>query len=338
MIHQVRLVNFKSHRDTTIDLGPLTVLVGANASGKTSILRGLYIAAETARHGRDHGASLLSSSFATSRLCREGHSEFQIFVTGEEAGDGPWSVETSFRIEPTGWAPRRFMVDGKRPQLGEAQRITTRGATLARLSPDRIRSHSPVAGTLNREFDGANIASQLARLRLKNDSAFERIQVDMRLVVPSFDSVVLEAVEEKEGSGYALKLNFDGVSEIAATDASDGTLLALAVLTLVHSPNPPGVVLFDDIELGLHPTAQLTLMRLLERIATNGSKVQFVATAHSPYILSAIDPRYVYVTAIKDGISHVKSLSQHPLAVKRLQVLDAGEFWSSEDESWVLAP
>lgn len=40
-VSQVRIVNYRSHRDTTIDLDPYTALVGANGTGKSSIFYAL---------------------------------------------------------------------------------------------------------------------------------------------------------------------------------------------------------------------------------------------------------------------------------------------------------
>lgn len=41
MLDYLHLLNFQNHRDTRIDLGPVTVLVGDNDAGKTAALRGL---------------------------------------------------------------------------------------------------------------------------------------------------------------------------------------------------------------------------------------------------------------------------------------------------------
>ena len=37
MIDRIRLVNFKNHADTQIELGRLTALIGPNSSGKTTL-------------------------------------------------------------------------------------------------------------------------------------------------------------------------------------------------------------------------------------------------------------------------------------------------------------
>ena len=50
MIDRVRIQNFKCLLDTTVDLVPLTVLIGPNDSGKTSFLDALRLLGETTRH------------------------------------------------------------------------------------------------------------------------------------------------------------------------------------------------------------------------------------------------------------------------------------------------
>jgi predicted ATPase len=47
MIDHLRIQNFKCLRDVSIDLGPLTVFVGPNDSGKTSILEAIYLLGQT---------------------------------------------------------------------------------------------------------------------------------------------------------------------------------------------------------------------------------------------------------------------------------------------------
>lgn len=46
MIDRVIFKNFKALRDNEIDLQPLTLIVGPNASGKTSILEGLHLVSQ----------------------------------------------------------------------------------------------------------------------------------------------------------------------------------------------------------------------------------------------------------------------------------------------------
>ncbi|HRI50514.1 MAG TPA: ATP-binding protein [Pseudomonadota bacterium] len=49
MLKSVRFINWKSFRDATLHLDPLTVLIGANASGKSNAIEGLELLARLAR-------------------------------------------------------------------------------------------------------------------------------------------------------------------------------------------------------------------------------------------------------------------------------------------------
>jgi AAA15 family ATPase/GTPase len=42
MLQEVRLINYRGLKDTTIPLTPVTLLTGTNGIGKTSVLEGLY--------------------------------------------------------------------------------------------------------------------------------------------------------------------------------------------------------------------------------------------------------------------------------------------------------
>lgn len=66
---------------------------------------------------------------------------------------------------------------------------------------------------------------------------------------------------------------------------------------------------------------------------------QILLTSHSPYIVDELDAPSVWVMANdKDGISHVRRLSDHPDAKRSLEVLTTGEFLGAEGEDWVLNP
>lgn len=51
MISSVRIQGYKAHRDTTVALGRLTVLVGPNGAGKTSVLEALRAIARSEATG-----------------------------------------------------------------------------------------------------------------------------------------------------------------------------------------------------------------------------------------------------------------------------------------------
>jgi recombinational DNA repair ATPase RecF len=71
MITQFHLQDFKAHRDTRLALKQFTMLVGDNASGKTSVLQALYLQMAAARNP----AAVLGRRLAPRELCRRGASK-----------------------------------------------------------------------------------------------------------------------------------------------------------------------------------------------------------------------------------------------------------------------
>ncbi len=103
MITSIRLVNFKNFADETLRVGPFTILVGANASGKSNIrdafrfLSGIgrgYTLAEIFGGKREAGWSPIRG--AMNELVRFGQEAF--------------SVEVEMSVE-SGLASARFMID-----------------------------------------------------------------------------------------------------------------------------------------------------------------------------------------------------------------------------------
>jgi len=138
--------------------------------------------------------------------------------------------------------------------------------------------------------------------------------------------------------GHKVFFDFVGAHDVPAHAASEGTLITLALLTALFSPNRPRLLLLDDIDQSLHPQAQMEFMRQLKRLLENFPEVQLVATTHSPYILDELDPSEVRVFALrKDGSVACRSLSEHPQAEKMRGVLTSGQLWSLDPEwRWVL--
>ena len=57
MIDYIKLLNFKCFSQATIKMNQLTVLTGANASGKSTVIQALILADPTNRLGKNVGRS-----------------------------------------------------------------------------------------------------------------------------------------------------------------------------------------------------------------------------------------------------------------------------------------
>jgi predicted ATPase len=195
------------------------------------------------------------------------------------------------------------------------------------------------------DADGGNTAVVLAALKLEREEVFEQIESELRRVVPGVQRIRVKRVKmprrseptSEERVGNKVFIDFQGATDIPAHGASEGTLISLALLTALCSPNRPRILLLDDIDQSLHPQAQMELMGELKRLLEGFPEIQLVATTHSPYILDALDPSDVRVFASrKDGSVACRSLSEHPQAEKMRGTLTAGQLWSLDPEwRWV---
>jgi predicted ATPase len=324
MITTIRLQNFKGHRDTTVPLGRLTLFVGENGSGKSSALEALSLLAELGP--RAEGVSF-ESGWGTDRL-RFG-AAWPIVLEATGSGEGG------------AWTSRVSITPATVESSGKATIGTTR---LFKLSAAKIGlaaySAEPAAEV---DVDGTNTAVALTSIKLGNDEAFDRIERDLRKLVPSVErvriqrAVVSGTLQNLVGS--KIYLDFRGAPGIPAHAASEGTLILLGLLTILHGSKRPKLLLLDDFDQSLHPEAQLELVRLIKGLLAEFPDLQIVATTHSPYILDELDPSDVHAFALReDGTVAVKRLSEHPEAEKMKGTLSAGQLWTLDPErKWVLA-
>ncbi len=393
MIEKITLKNFKSHENTEIELGQVTVLVGPNGCGKTSFLKAVHCLSESVWRAWD---SVFVGEQSPSVLVRKERQSFEIGATGAnlyQNGINPdffgWSV--SIKLQRAGtWHARSNWVwmDEKKPTvfLKEGQSILeaagstqteqeaagsseteqeAEGSTETEIvdsiyfqaSLEKLKEPSHLK-TLPLQIapDGSGLASVLADLKTTENPKFGEIENDLRAIVPTIKRIKARRVqitlkeekiisvnetripynEPREDVGDELIFDTTSANEIPAPAMSDGTLLVLGIIALMHSPESPRLILLDDIERGLHPLAQIKLMELLKQFAETHNR-QIIITSHSPYILDALEPKDVWVMDMdKEGISRCKRLSDHPDIEHAMQVLTTGEAWSASGEDWVL--
>ena len=360
MITSLRIQNFKGHIDTTVPLGRFTVLVGPNGSGKTSVLQALHSLCELAWKGP---GQVFEGELGYADLMRR-------------ASQGPLSIAAQGILQNVAW---KASIDLEVPQgtvewrptitwrYGKQALERTVGAETSR-SRASTKFAEALGGAVLYSFDarqiaaaaysdeenpwvesdGTNTAVVLAALKLDQDEKFERIEAELRQIVPSVERVRVrrEKVRMKDRGpgerdldvmGHKIYLDFKGASNVPAHGASQGTLITLALLTALCGPTHPNLLLLDDIDQALHPQAQVELVRQLKRLLEEFKDVQIVATTHSPYVLDEMDPADVQVFALRDdGSVAVKRLSEHPEAARMKGALSAGQIWSLDPEkSWV---
>lgn len=362
---KVFLEGWKTHRKTEIKLAPLTVLVGPNSVGKTSVLEAIRYAANAELVNRVDWDSRARRFLRRGnegylvKLALKAESEAYVSLGVQEvAGDLTWTC--AWKAEGEGGSSNASQSRSVKLST-HAQRIfrdLVGRAPLLRLDADRLAAPSTMQvgeRTTKLGHDGSNLAGALGIMRLFDAPRFDRIEQDLRGIVPTVERIRIVKVpfretrreyDEHSGEyvertveleGAELRFDFVGASDIPAGEASEGTRIALGVLTAAQSGSEPAIVLLDDIERALHPRAQRQLVERLRTLVESTPGLQIIATSHSPYLVDAFRPEEVVVLGLrKDGTAAARRLSEHPDAKRAMEVLSTGEFLAAEEEAWVV--
>lgn len=203
--------------------------------------------------------------------------------------------------------------------------------------------------------DGSYLASVVANMLGSDPDRFEAMLAAFRTVIPSVKRILTRRSEititekrmitvnrkevpfDEERTVVGDELIFDTVSGRLPMQAmSEGTMMALAILTRVYAQDGPTVLLLDDIEQGLHAKAQHDLIGQLRTLQKQREDLQIILSTHSPFIIDEMSPEEVWLLhATPETGARARKLSEHPNAERALKVLSTGEFWSSEGEEWV---
>ena len=339
----IRLQNFKAHRDTTVPLGRLTVLVGPNGSGKTSVLEALCgLAAVVDAADR----RFLLANLEAADVQHQASSEPIVTTATGELHGSPWQLSvqrekaSGYKLEVSatsdGAPMNNASTTSDRERMAQAFGVTV----LHQFDALKIAAGAaPEVSPSQVSPDGRNTAAVLSALKLDNDDRFERVQAALQRIVPSVERIRVRRVKGAQPNVVVEMILFDvrGATGLPAPLMSEGTLVTVALLTSICAASGRQLVLLDDIDHALHPTAQIELVRQMKRLLDEMPEVQIVATTHSPFILDELAPTEVCVFALRaDGSVAMKRLSDHPDAGRAKGALSAGQIWTLDpEEKWV---
>lgn len=323
-----RLVNFKAIRDTgQLRLTPLTVFIGNNGAGKSSVVEGLRTFQVIAEEGVDAGMQLwrgVEHAFnkaakagptfeaepgkdAKSRLLLSAAGEYQ----GESFVAGVDLVPSLNRDSIVGVFPTFRLNENDRPfpvldRVGAEMRMRLAHGEICRrwqflsLVPQSMMppvSRRTTSGRIRLCEDGRNIAEYLDEIRSTAPAVFDEIIEALRFVVPFMADIRAESASRVEKSLY-LELIEPGLTQqdeapdparqkIPGWMMSTGTLRVLAIVAALRHPDPPSLLVIDEVENSLDPR---TLGFVVEEIrrAVKGGRTQVIVTTHSPQLLDMV--------------------------------------------------
>jgi len=333
MLDKVRIQRYKSLYDVTIDLEPLTVLIGPNNAGKSNFCEALFVMSHLLKWRGKYADD--KYQVEASRIL-EGAARLPKY---QNWSDKFWRRDTSFmgfgaRVVKDGIEDIDYHIslpseaEYPAPEVLDAiKRVAIYQFSSALLSQQgKPTSLSPT---------GEGIGNALAAIETEHPKRFEILQQQFCELMPNVSRIVLQEQQKFHRTFHELQL-MDKYSNhlIPASEISDGVLRVLAFLTALYQVGTPTLFCFEELENGLHPSLLQRMIEILVDVTENGISghpTQVIVTTHTPVLLDYVKPKQVRAIEFDgEGKTRIHSLRTQ---VNRVQAAletydtDLGELW-----------
>jgi predicted ATPase len=332
----IQVQNFKAITNSkSVKLGDLNVFVGHNGSGKSSLVEALETYQTFVRADLDvamqrfmgiehvknkHSKPDASISFQLGLRSGKDHIKLKLKF-GTEQGQNRYDIrEESFSCKAQAIHRTLQAENISIGRYGEPQRTTRSmlqeinqksderqlGRDIAldvmswqflNLAPEAMgmpRAQQRSGGRVLLARDGSNIAEFLLDLRGQDPRALEGIIRTMSYVLPYARDLQPAITSELERKAW-LQLT-EGEFKVPGWMLSTGTLRVLALLALLRHPQPPPLLVIEEIENGLDPRSIHLLVEEI-RTAVQSGRIQVILTTHSPYLLDLLKLEHLVLVA-----------------------------------------
>lgn len=341
-----------------MEIGPLTVLIGPNGSGKTNFV-GVFSFLNAVREGRlqeyvvkaggadrvlHFGTGVTKELYIRVSFGNEVNQyEMQL---GSNGADGLVPLYESVYF----WDKRKYSSPYEEGIRGTSSWEAAISRPDLRRTARHVRQHlaswrlyhfhdtsgtSPLKKTAdvndNRHLrpDGANLAPFLHLLRERHKDSYRFIVGTIQQVAPFFRDFSLEP-QRLNPDKIRLEWKHEGTDAyFDASQLSDGTLRFMALATLFLQPTEyrPSVIVVDEPELGMHPSAVTLLAELMKQAATDS---QVIVSTQSSLLLDHFEPEEVLVADRVQGATHFTRLESSRLE-SWLETYSLGQLWEKNE-------
>ena len=322
MLTEINYQNFRVLADTTLKLSPFTLIVGPNGSGKSTAVRALaQMCPPMPAHWTAGTAEQLSSFASVSSVAARGIAAASVKLTAVY-DDG----ETYSRVwvNPAAATGTEGRIQGRPPR-----------SKLFVLDSDQIAAATRIKPSVTLGSGGSDLAGVLLDVRDLYPERFDELVDELQRWLPDYDHLLFQTPSDDHKS-VSLRTRV-GRHAIPAADLSQGTLFALALLTIAYLPDPPEVIAIEEPDRGIHPRLLREVRDALYRLAYPEGfgearpPVQVIATTHSPYLVDLFkDHPEEVVLAQKEGLhATLTRLTDQPNWEEILRDAQLGDLWYS---------
>ena len=345
-VEEMHLRNFRAFQSARLTLSDLTYLVGRNGAGKSSLLDAVALMQESVNDSLENAldrrggllkvrrlgaegpnpvmglALILSVNLAGRERLRVGygfelvgHGENPLYIVQERLhafgkNTGFWRDERDFDAPGRRLAPSPpsgnllFPLIGRSDSLWESVLDAVRGLRSYELSPAHMAEAPEIGERTALRPNGANAGDVVKAL---SSSDRNWLVERLALITEGLTDVRADAILGRRVLRFVQRQNGE-LRELDANAVSQGTLRGLGVLLSLRQQPTPSLVLVDEVENSVHPSA---LGVLLDAAYANCDRTRIVLTSHSPEVLShpTVTGERVRVVEWRGGVSQIYRLN-----------------------------
>lgn len=192
------------------------------------------------------------------------------------------------------------------------------------LDPLALREPSPPGQGTNVGRDGSNLPWVIAQLERKSPERFQEWVEHLRTALPGL--VGITTIERPEDRHRYLSLEYQDGLNVPSWMVSDGTLRLLALTLPAYLRDFRGVLLVEEPENGLHPSAIETVYQSLSSVYDG----QVLLATHSPLLVGIAKPSEVLCFSNdQQGATQIVSGDRHPELSDWRGEVDLGTLFAS---------
>lgn len=330
MIKSIHFQNFKVLRDATLPLGPFTLILGPNGSGKSTAMQAFSFV--------QHPDLYDYNKIRTAGLPEPADVEVHLV-------DDVTEQPTKAVLHHPDWQdedPRHPEEDPGYYHDEEEDNLSPFETALASFKVYSFDAKSiarPTEINIKPELreDGSGLANVLDDLSDQEPERWQALNKELNRWLPEFDHITFERPSNSTKI-FQLRTVL-GHHKYNAEDLSQGTLFAVALLTLAYLKAPPAIVCFEEPDHGIHPRLLQSIRDAMYRLAypqafgETRESVQVIATTHSPYLVNLYKdhPEEIVIAHKDEQGGHFYRLSDKSYINEILEAGSAplGEIWFS---------
>jgi predicted ATPase len=363
MIKRVHICNFKSLGDVTVDLEPITVLIGRSGTGKTNFVEALRFLRDYLR-SRNLGVIGQHSGGWDRILCATASKPIRLMfdvIFGVSGEPDDYNYTISFQQSAQGGGP---ILDEEKLSLGK--RVLFHRQQRKWIQPPSILNPPTPADVMLGSVTGVREIT-IAYLMLTNeigcydfpstillqqrptasgaeglaDNGENSLQVFQTFVsnltsLNHWRSIVASLrCLNRSVEGVDIRLPDKSAVTVSHTVGNQALVLDLAqesegfrrflahLLALYQSP-PKQTLVFEEPEKGIHPGALTALAEEFKLCATKRGG-QIILTTHSPELLNQFQAESIRVAVMTDSQTQIGTLASDQFDSLKEHLLDPGE-------------